>query len=132
MTSLDIITIQASLGIGLPDPVKQFLLHKDSIPAILQDDFFSDIGTLISKNVALRGHGYYHLPWPIYFFAVGNDPGDCVYYFDLSNQPCPVFFADHDYDDPSEFEKLADSPAEFIDYLKRLGEDFEQQEKNIR
>jgi hypothetical protein len=132
MTKADITNIQAELGMDLPGPVKDFLLNRAAIPNILQDDFFSDAQALTSRNRQLRRGGYYHLPWGPNCLAVGTDPGDCVYYFDLGSPNYPAYFADHDFDDPADFKKLADSPKAFIAYLTKLAEDFEQQEKDVQ
>jgi hypothetical protein len=42
------------------------------------------------------------------------------------------YFADHDYDDPADFKKLANSPRDFTAYLVRLGDDFAKQVRRIR
>jgi len=131
MTPAGIASIESSLGIALPGPVRQFLLHTDAIPSVLQEDFFTDAGALVSKNIGLRRDGYYHLPWLPSWIAIGSDPGDNVYYFDLSDPLAPVYFADHDHDDPADFEKLADSPGDFAGYLVKQGEDVAELQKTI-
>ena len=132
MTEADIVTIQRLLGTELPESVWQFLLHPEAVPPIVRQDFFDDPRILVSRNVELREKGYYHLRWSKDFLAVGHDPGDCVYYFDLGDSGAPAYFADHDYDDPADFKKLADSPGAFTAYLVRLGDDFEKQARRIR
>ncbi len=132
MTEADIIAIEKLLRTELPGSVRQFLLHPEAIPPIVRQDFFDDPRTLVSRNLELRQNGYYHLTWSKDFFAVGHDPGDCVYYFDLGAPGAPVYFADYDYDDAADFKKLADSPADFTAYLVRFGDDFEKQEGRIR
>jgi hypothetical protein len=129
MTEADIVTIEKLLGTELPGAVRQFLLHPEAIPPIVRQDFFDNPRTLVSRNLELRQNGYYHLRWSKDFFAVGHDPGDCVYYFDLGDPGVSVYFADHDHDDPADFKKLAETPRDFTAYLVKLGDDFEEQER---
>ena len=74
------------------------------------------------------GHTSFHVTKP---GAIGADPGDNFYCFDLRNPKAPVFFTDHDCDDIADFEKLASSPQKFVVYVQKMVRDSEKQASTI-
>ena len=134
MNADEIKSVESALNLDLPKNLRDFLSALDHLPqrlfregAVLR--FSKDI---IELNRRLRAVGYYHLPWLTYFLAVGSDPGDCIYYFDLSTVSCAVFFADHDLDDFCEYKMLAPTPEDFTLYLHQMLQDWERQDAEVR
>lgn len=134
MDTSDIEQIRLSLSLNIPEDVRSFLSEIENLPGrILEEgDVIGDPSKLVALNQRLRTEGYYHLEWKEQFLAVGTDPGDCVYFFDLQKSPVPAVFADHDCDDVEDFEKLADTPSEFREYLFELSKDWDRQDLEIK
>lgn len=133
MNTEDISSIAGTLHLDLPRSMQDFLLALDSLPERIfrEGDVLRTSEDIIKLNNRLRAAGYYHLPWLNHFFAIGSDPGDCIYYFDLSAASCPVFLADHDFDEVCDYEQLAQSPEDFVLYLHRMIADWERQDAAV-
>ena len=134
MNADEIKSVESALNLDLPKNLRDFFLALDHLPqrlfregAVMQSSI-----NIIALNRRLRAAGYYHLPWVTHFLALGSDPGDCIYYFDLSTASCAVFSADHDFDDVREYKILAPTPEDFILYLHRMLQDWERQDAETR
>ncbi len=123
--------MEQSLGLRFPQAVSTFLRNIGQLPArVLQEgDVLGGPEAVLALNTRLRTEGFYHLKWLPEFFAIGSDPGDCIYFFDLRTPQAPVLFADYNHDDISEFEKLADTPEGFMLYVREMVRDWEEQER---
>jgi hypothetical protein len=130
MNTSDIASIEGQLNLNLPAKLREFFLAVDRLPERLfqEGDLVKSPQGIIELNRRLRATGYYHLPWLDHFLAVGSDPGDCIYYFDLSSPSSPVFFADHDFDDVADYKRLAETPDDFVIYLHQMLRDWEKQD----
>ena len=133
MNGIEITSITSALNLDLPKSLRDFLLALDRLPERIfrEGDVLRSPDDIIKLNLRLRAAGYYHLPWLPHFLAIGSDPGDCTYYFDLSTGSCPVFFADHDFDDVREYKMLAQTPEDFVLYLHRMLQDWERQDAEL-
>lgn len=134
MNAEDITSIASALNLDLPKSLRDFLSDLDRLPERIfrEGDVLRSPEDIIKLNNRLRAAGYYHLPWLKHFLAIGSDPGDCVYYFDLSTASYPVFFADHDVDDVCEYKMLAQTPEDFVLYLHRKLQDWAAQDAEVR
>jgi hypothetical protein len=126
--------IETELQLDLPTAIRTFLLKAGYLPQPVLDDgdVLNDPERIVALNRRLRRNGYYHFPWHDQYLAFGSDPGDCVYYFDLTSTDFPVLFANHDFDEVSEFKRLTDSPEALPSYFSELAQDWAAQDKQIR
>ncbi len=133
MTTTGISDMEQRLGLRFPQAVKTFLRNIGQLPPrVLEEaEVLQTREAILALNSRLRTEGFYHLKWPPEFFAIGSDPGGCIYLFDLRTPQAPVLFADYDDDDISEFKKLADTPEGFVVYLREMVRDWEEQERRI-
>lgn len=98
MTSDDLDRVEHELGIQLPRDYRALML---TYPAGLGPsgpdyELLDDPTQLIAINRLFREQGFFGLPWPAHFFSFGGDGCGNEYYLDLSRQPTPVCFADHE------------------------------------
>jgi hypothetical protein len=133
MTSSEISDIEQMLSLCFPSGVHTFLGNISKLPsqALQEGDVLQDPKAVLELNTRLRAEGFYHLKWPPEFFAIGSDPGGCIYFFDLRVPQASVFFADYNYDDISDFKKLSATPEEFVIYVREMVRDWEEQERRI-
>lgn len=133
MTESDISDIEQGLGLRFPPSLHTFLRNIGQLPsrALQEGVVLQDPNAIRELNTRLRTKGYYHLDWLPEFLAIGTDPGDCIYFFDLRAPQAPVVFADHDDDEISDFERLSDTPDEFVVYVREMVRDWEDQERRI-
>jgi hypothetical protein len=86
---------------------------------------------ILRDNLHYRTQGFFGIPWPPHWFAVGDDGSGNAYYLDLSIDPSPVFLADH------ETGKCGEAVQDFGTWIKQLkaedaeGEVEEQSRRNL-
>jgi hypothetical protein len=133
MTASEISDLEEKLGLAFPPGVNAFLKNIGQLPSRVskEGDVLRDANAVLELNASLRTEGFYQHKWPAEFFAIGSDPGGCIYFFDLRTAQAPVFFADYDYHDISDFQKLADTPEDFVAYVRQMDSDREEQERRI-
>ena len=131
MTADEIANIEGALDLKFPSSVLRFLGSISDLPtrALREAVVLQEPAAFLELNIRLRKEGFYHIEWPPSFFAVGTDPGNCTYFIDLRSPHAPVFFADYDYDDISEFKMLAENPERFALYIREIVAEWEEEER---
>jgi len=105
-----------NLGLVLPVEYRETMLSYPS-PIDSQAEelwLLDDPSQLIEINQDYRRDGFFGIPWPGQYFAVGGDGLGNAYFLDLSQAPAPVRLADHEVGD---FEDIAPSFAAWLPML---------------
>ena len=123
MTDADFALIEKTLEIRLPDDYKEVLRNcpERHLPFLeeLQNDYYA----VLQENTAARQHAHLgwdddrqEVPWPPYYFIVGNDGFGNPYFLDLNRARSPVFFRDHEF---GRTQEVCSQIEQFLPYLVR-------------
>jgi hypothetical protein len=123
MQAADIARIERELEIQLPEAYKKALASYP-IPAYAGNSetmFWDDADRLIALNLELR-RGHSHVaPWPVRFFALGQDHGGCSDALDLDDPEHGVFWFDRQHVDAT---TSSTSPEKIEVWLMRQVKDY--------
>jgi hypothetical protein len=123
MQASEIDRIERELEIKLPDAYRKALLSYP-IPAYAGNSetmFWDDAGRLIALNLELRNGRSPVDPWPVRFYALGQDDGGCSDALDLDDPEYGVFWFDRQHVD---VEASSRSPEKIESWLMRQVKDY--------
>jgi SMI1 / KNR4 family (SUKH-1) len=117
MDSEALARIEASLRVSLPQSYRSIMLSCAPIDPELDLELEGNPNVLRRFNLELRTDGFSDMNWPEHYFWFGGDGGGNYYFLDLSQDPAPVFFADH------EVGRYIQQAADFPTWFKSVGLD---------
>jgi hypothetical protein len=105
--------IEQALGMTLPPEYRAVMLAYPFSSGSLAEELWllDDPAQLIEINTDYRRDGFFGIPWPTHYFAVGGDGLGNAHFLDLHQAPAPVRFADHE---TGEFEDIAPDTTAWI------------------
>jgi hypothetical protein len=131
MTEADLNLVEPGLGQRLPADYRRVMLAypfpQDSAPA--EYALLDDPVRVLEENLSYRTHGFFDIPWPSHWFAVGGDGAGNVYYLDLASDPSPVYLADHE---TGGCERVATDLDAWVHQLKVAEEEHQLEEERSR
>jgi hypothetical protein len=72
------------------------LLAPGAVPPWFQADICRTLAGMDRLNRELLASGFFDVPWPQPFFAIGRDPAGNVYFIDTREPALPVHLANHE------------------------------------
>ena len=91
MTHQDIETIEAQLGVSLPQPYVEAALSGE-----FEDPILDDAQSIIGINRSFRSGDFGDANWSDKLLAFGHDGGGNYYCIDVQNFDAGVFLRDHE------------------------------------
>jgi hypothetical protein len=117
MDSEALVRVEAILHVSLPQSYRTIMLNCSPIDPELELELEGNPNVITRENLELRKEGFFDMNWPEHHLWIGGDGAGNAYFLDLSQNPAPVFFADH------EAGRYVQQAADFRTWFKSVGLD---------